>query len=67
MLPPSDNSIAVSSSNSNNNNNNNNKEITIVAAQDQTISTNHFKKKNLKEEVESKCRLCKQNEEAIDH
>jgi len=42
-------------------------EITIVAAQDQAISTNYFKKKILKEEVESKCRFCKQNEEIIDH
>jgi len=42
-------------------------ESTIVAAQDQAISTNYFKKKNLKEEIESKCRLCKQHEETIDH
>ena len=34
---------------SNNNNNNNNK---IVAAQDQAISTNYFKNKILKEEIE---------------
>jgi hypothetical protein len=53
-----------------NNNNNNNKgetESTIVAAQDQAISTNYFRKKILKEEFESKCRLCKQYEETIDH
>jgi hypothetical protein len=30
-------------------------ESTIVAAQDQTISTNYFKNKISKEEVESKC------------
>ena len=42
-------------------------ESTIVAAQDQAISTNYFKKKNLKEEIESKCQLCKQHEETIDH
>ena len=42
-------------------------EITIVAAQDQAISTNYFKKNILKEEIESKCRLCKQHEETIDH
>ena len=34
-------------------------ESTILAAQDQAISTNYFKNKILKEETESKCRLCK--------
>ena len=34
-------------------------ESTIVAAQDQAISTNYFKYKILKQEIESKCRLCK--------
>ena len=38
-----------------------------MAAQDQAISTNYFKKKILKEETESKCRLYKQHEETIDH
>jgi len=42
-------------------------ESTIVAAQDQAISTSYFKKKMLKEEIESKCRLCKQHEETIEH
>jgi len=42
-------------------------ESTIVAAQDQSISTNYFKNKILKEEIESKCQLCKQHEETIDH
>jgi len=42
-------------------------ESIIVAAQDQAISTNYFKNKILKEETESKCRLCKQHEETIDH
>ena len=42
-------------------------ESTIVAAQDQAISTNYFKNKILKEEIESKCRLYKQHEETIDH
>ena len=42
-------------------------ESTVVAAQDQAISTNYFKNKILKEEIESKCRLCKQHEETIDH
>ena len=39
----------------------------VVAAQDQAISTNYFKNKILKQEIESKCRLCKQHEETIDH
>jgi hypothetical protein len=38
-----------------------------VAAQDQTISKNYFKNNILKEEIERKCRLCKQREETIDH
>jgi len=42
-------------------------ESTIVAAQDQAINTNYFKNNILKEEFESKCWLCKQHEETIDH
>jgi len=42
-------------------------ESTIVVAQDQAISKNYLKNKILKEEIESKCRLCKQYEETIDH
>ena len=42
-------------------------ESKIVAAQDQAISTNYFKNKILKQETESKCRLCKQHEETTDH
>ena len=42
-------------------------ESTIVAAQEQAISTNYFKNKILKEETESKYRLCNQHEETIDH
>jgi hypothetical protein len=42
-------------------------ESAIVAAQDQAITTNYFKNKILEEEVDSKCRLCKQHEETIDH
>ena len=34
-------------------------ESTIVAAQDQAISTNYFKNNILKEVTESKCQLCK--------
>jgi hypothetical protein len=42
-------------------------ESTIVAAQDQAISTNYFKNKSLKGETDSICRLCKQHEETIDY
>jgi hypothetical protein len=42
-------------------------ESTIVAAQDQAISTNYFKRKILKEEIGSRCRLCKEYEETINH
>ena len=42
-------------------------ESTIVAAQDEAISTNYFKNKIFMEEIESKCQLCKQHEESIDH
>jgi hypothetical protein len=42
-------------------------ESTIVAAQEQAISTNYFKRKILKEETESRCRLCKEYKETIDH
>ena len=42
-------------------------ESTIVAAQDQAISTNYFRNKILREEIESKWRLCKQREGTIDH
>jgi len=40
---------------------------TIVAAQDQAISTNYFKNKILKEERDSKCRLCHLHEEISYH
>jgi hypothetical protein len=36
------------------------RENKIVAAQDRAISTNYFKRKILKEEIESRCRLCKE-------
>jgi myo-inositol-1-phosphate synthase len=42
-------------------------ESTVVAAQDQAISTNYFKIKILKEKIESRCRLSKEHEETIDH
>jgi hypothetical protein len=41
-------------------------ESIIVAAQDQTISTNYFKNKILKEKIYSKCWLCIQHE-TIEH
>jgi len=40
-------------------------ESTIVAAQDRAISTNYFKNNILKQEIESKCRLCKQHEKKL--
>jgi hypothetical protein len=42
-------------------------ESTVVAAQDQAGNTNSFKNKILKEEMDSKCRSCKQREETIYH
>jgi hypothetical protein len=42
-------------------------ESTIVAGQDHAISTNYFKGKILKEEIESRCRLCKEYEETVYH
>jgi hypothetical protein len=38
-----------------------------VAAQDQAINTNYFRKKILKQQTDSKCQLCKEHEETIDH
>jgi len=38
-----------------------------VTAQDQAINTDSFKNKILKEEIDSKCRFCKQHEESFDH
>jgi len=40
-------------------------ESTIVEAQDQAISKNYFKNNILKEEIESKCRLCMQHEKLL--
>jgi hypothetical protein len=42
-------------------------ESTVRAAQVQAIRNNYFKNKLLKEETDSKCRLCKQREETTDH
>jgi hypothetical protein len=38
-----------------------------VAAQDQAISTKYFERRIRKGEIESRCRLCKEYEETIDH
>ena len=38
-----------------------------MTAEDQEISTNYFKNKLLKEETDSKCRLCEQHEVTVDH
>jgi hypothetical protein len=43
------------------------KESTIIAAQDQEISRNYFKKKILKEEIESRCCVCKEFEDTLDN
>jgi hypothetical protein len=37
----------------------------LLAAKDQAIRNNYFKNKILKEEIDSKCRLCKQHEELL--
>jgi hypothetical protein len=42
-------------------------ESTIVAAHDQAISTHYFKRKIMQEEIESRCRLCKEYKETVDH
>jgi len=42
-------------------------ESTIVAAPDQAIRTNYVKNGILRKEIDSKCWLCKQHEETIDH
>jgi hypothetical protein len=42
-------------------------ESTIMADEDQGISTNYFKKKSLNQEIESRFLLCKENGETIDH
>ena len=38
-----------------------------MTAQDQAISTDYFKNKILKEEIDSKCWLCKPYEKTFDH
>jgi hypothetical protein len=39
----------------------------IVAAQDQALNTNYYATKILHTQMDSKCRLCQQIEEKIDH
>jgi flagellar biosynthesis chaperone FliJ len=42
-------------------------ESEIVAAQDQALQTKNYATKILKTETDSKCRLCQQFDETIDH
>ena len=42
-------------------------ESEIVAAQDQTLQTKYYATKILSKETDSKCRLCQQFDETIDH
>jgi hypothetical protein len=42
-------------------------ERTIVTAHDPAVGNNSFKNKILKEKSDSKCRLCKEHKEIIDH
>ena len=42
-------------------------ESEIVAAQDQALNTKYYTTKILHTETESKCRLCQQYDETIDH
>ena len=39
----------------------------LVAAQDQAINTRNYQKVTCGQQVESKCRMCSQHEEAVDH
>ena len=42
-------------------------ESEIVAAQDQELNTKYYATKKLNTETDSKCRLCQQHDETIDH
>ena len=42
-------------------------ESEVVAAQDQALNTNYYGTKILNTEMNSKCRLCQQSDETIDH
>ena len=73
----------IHNNNNNDNNNNNNNTVTtnkwlssnlkgeteglLVAAQDQAINTRNYQKVICGQQVESKCRLCSQHEETVDH
>ena len=48
-------------------NNNNNKESLLIAAQDNAIRTNHIKARIDKTQQNSKCRLCGDRDETINH
>ena len=39
----------------------------LVTAQDQVINTRNYLEGNCGQQVESKCRMCLQNEETVDH
>ena len=42
-------------------------ESEIVAAQDQALQTKYYATKILSTETDSKCRICQQSDETIDH
>jgi Ni,Fe-hydrogenase III component G len=42
-------------------------ESEVIAAQDQTIQTKYYATKILNTETDSKCRLCQQFDERVDH
>jgi phospholipid N-methyltransferase len=42
-------------------------ESEIVAAQDQALQTKYYATKILNTEIDSKCRLCQQYDETVDH
>jgi len=42
-------------------------ESEIVAAQDRVLNTKYYATKILHPEMDSKCRLCQQHDETIDH
>ena len=53
--------------NNNNNNNNNNNESLLMAAQNTAIRSNHIKARIDKTQQNSKCRLCGDRDETINH
>ena len=53
--------------NNNNNNSESKSKSEIMAAQDQALQTKYYPTKILNTETDSKCRLCQQFDETIDH